>query len=1124
MKFKEHIENTMNTLKDFQKATVIHVMEKMNAGQQKFLIADEVGLGKTIVAKGILAKMYEQEYSATKEFKVIYICSNQALAKQNIEKLNFIKEDDPYSSSIIDYNAQDDRLTSLAYKPNKKKSKYGLSIRALTPGTSFDTKRGRGRSDERVLLYRLLLSHKALKSRKTALKWFLKGGKQKGEKSWNDEINWADEFDKGNTNIWWVRPIYKKLYSRFRGRLTQPLSKKSQKNIYGDFNDKRRIIDAIKIILQERKQERSFQNGKDFIAFEHYYGLIGELRLQLSIVCKDYLKADIFILDEFQRFSKLINQEEAENEGEKIAKAIFSDEKAKVILLSATPFKPYTTSFEEYNGEHHYKEFKSVLKFLYPSQTNIFWDELDLENRKFHKGIKTFGLKDTNKDDLLKVKNSIEVKYTQCISRTERVLVEDVNVSKKNNVKLLELNIDDVEDYIALDKIIIASNELNKGKLAQPIEYVKSAPFPLSFLQDYEHYKKLKRNYAESPDLQKLIRKSKNAFVPIDRINNYKPLLPERSINEPNPKLRLLYDETVRNNGYKLLWIPPSIKYYQPRSGAFHNTDNFSKTLIFSAWKMVPRMVSALVSYEAERLSIGKLIEQENLKERHVYKNTRSYPYPLLTFRTTDEGLTGMNNILLSYPSIYLSSLYNPANNLVEKKKLSIVRKEIQQQIFDDLINVGALKIGTVGGNIQKWDWFSVLLLDRNHPLSKDVQTWINNGEVNNVFDNENETDNKKNDTHKSAKSLHFKEIKRILNGGEVDGIGKIDETKLLSIAEYLTELCLGSPGVCSLRAIESIYASSSFESKLSASLNMGIGFITMFNKPESIAVVKVSGKENFYYQNVVSYSIDGNIQAMLDEFIFQISDSGGISNCIKASEMVKDILSVGRSKVDVMVPKSIQDNKHFPMRTHYAVPFGTASSSNLKNGKREIKVREAFNSPFRPFVLTSTSIGQEGLDFHYYCKKMIHWNLPNNPIDLEQREGRIKRYKSHLIRMNVADLGKEAITEISTTENVWNVLFKFAESEKEKNEFPCDLIPFWYLNSENNSIDSIIPIYPFSKDVSKLEHIKTVLMNYRLTFGHPNQQDLINSISKLPDDMQDELKSMLINLCPLKTNNDKSY
>src|SRR5690606_18278368 len=98
----------------------------------------------------------------------------------------------------------------------------------------------------------------------------------------------------------------------------------------------------------------------------------------------------------------------------------------------------------------------------------------------------------------------------------------------------------------------------------------------------------------------------------------------------PNPKLRLLYDETVRNGGWKLLWVPPSVSYYIPgKSSAFHLHKDFSKTLIFSAWKMVPRMVSALVSYEAERYSVGKFLQNSDSKEMKYFSKKR-LPLPRL--------------------------------------------------------------------------------------------------------------------------------------------------------------------------------------------------------------------------------------------------------------------------------------------------------------------------------------------------------------------------------------------------------------------------------------------------------------------------------------------------------------
>ena len=39
-----------------------------------------------------------------------------------------------------------------------------------------------------------------------------------------------------------------------------------------------------------------------------------------------------------------------------------------------------------------------------------------------------------------------------------------------------------------------------------------------------------------------------------------------------------------------------------------------------------------------------------------------------------------------------------------------------------------------------------------------------------------------------------------------------------------------------------------------------------------------------------------------------------------------------------------------------------------------------------------------------------MHWNLPSNPIDLEQREGRINRFKCLAIRQNVAGQYGESV------------------------------------------------------------------------------------------------------------------
>jgi len=62
--------------------------------------------------------------------------------------------------------------------------------------------------------------------------------------------------------------------------------------------------------------------------------------------------------------------------------------------------------------------------------------------------------------------------------------------------------------------------------------------------------------------------------------------------------------------------------------------------------------------------------------------------------------------------------------------------------------------------------------------------------------------------------------------------------------------------------------------------------------------------------------------------------------------------------------------------------------------------IRAAFNSPFPPYVLASTSVGQEGLDFHRYCDSIIHWTPPSSPSILRQRNGRLDRFRSLQVRI----------------------------------------------------------------------------------------------------------------------------
>ena len=149
--------------------------------------------------------------------------------------------------------------------------------------------------------------------------------------------------------------------------------------------------------------------------------------------------------------------------------------------------------------------------------------------------------------------------------------------------------------------------------------------------------------------------------------------------------------------------------------------------------------------------------------------------------------------------------------------------------------------------------------------------------------------------------------------------------------------------------------------------------------------------------------------------------------------------------------------------------------------------------SPFWPFVLATTSVGQEGLDFHWYCHSVVHWNLPSNPVDLEQREGRVNRYKGHAIRKNIAKK-YGSMLQGGIEGDPWAAMFAAAEEEALSKD--RGLVPYWIFEDEGienpAKIERRVPNLPLSRDKNKLEALKRSLVLYRMVFGQPRQEDLL--------------------------------
>jgi hypothetical protein len=255
------------------------------------------------------------------------------------------------------------------------------------------------------------------------------------------------------------------------------------------------------------------------------------------------------------------------------------------------------------------------------------------------------------------------------------------------------------------------------------------------------------------------------------------------------------------------------------------------------------------------------------------------------------------------------------------------------------------------------------------------------------------------------------------------------------------------------------------------------------------------------YWRRVLQYAVDGNLQAVLDEYCHVLRDAEGLAQrpgqeaCGELAKVVHSSMALRTANVDVDDLKATTAGhvrrRVFRMRSRLAVRFGDVRDDQGKTLIRSGGVRQAFNSPFRPFVLASTSVGQEGLDFHPYCHAVYHWNLPANPVDLEQREGRVHRYKGHAVRRNLAaTYGLGMLRQAQGWYDPWEALFARAAADRPAGT--SDLVPYWLFEPGGHAVERRVPLIPLSREVSQFQNLKRMLAVYRLAFGQPRQEDLL--------------------------------
>ena len=1064
-------KRTMNMLKDFQAETVKRVDYLFKNKQNHVLVADEVGMGKTLIGRGVIVKTARQKIEEKCDLcKVVYICSNQNIANQNIRKLDITGRN--IVESVSDTRLSMQHLKIMEQASDEAVKDGFIQLIPLTPETSFKMTSGGGSVQERALIFAILKRIPDFKAHIKTLEDFMIHGAAKSWES-SEKYNYESRVAQCEEATGGIYPknIIDKICSE-------------------EFEEIREIIlEHLKEIRYKR--ELSYSD----------YAVMNKLRVMFAKISVSMLEPDLVIMDEFQRFKFLISDEDSEIGI--LAKRFFSGRNTKVLLMSATPYKLYYTSEEidESQGYEHFEEFLQVMKFIFNDEAK--YGDFEKIWTNYSVVLRETKLVDTT---VIELKKLAEDAMYQGVSRTERISVMDSgDFIDDGSIKYhLQVNENDINSYIQMSAL------LSNAKVGDscPIDYVKSCPYLMSFMRKYKIKEQIERYYRKNKYELESERVQNLLWLSRSKISKYEEL------PKTNARLEALKEKAFINGAEKYLWIPPSMPYYELQ-GVYKNSKGFSKILVFSAWEMVPRMIGVMLSYEAERLTVGKLVNQIKNKDMknigYFAKGTRKYPSPRLRFNTSNGEVRGMTLFTLIYPSKVLADMYSPIESLNKHESLKDIEKSIRRRLTGKL-RVLEEKYGYSSNKKEdkRWYYLAPILMD-GFDYAKD---WTEN--ILAIRDNEYENfdvgDNSKDKGNKGFKA-HIEKLQNYLEYPEEIHLGRMPD----DLVETLINMVLGSPAVC-------IYRSNLGNREMATSLAKI--FINNFNLPESTAIIDLAyGRcrdDNSHWQNVLKYCKDGCFQAMIDEYIHMLRESVGSQDDVDTNSLVHNMMveslnirtatyaidTYADFKKRITGTNEIGDECR--IRSSYAVGFGNEKGDNAKIVIRKENIRNAFNSPMRPFVLSTTSIGQEGLDFHNYCRVIMHWNLPSNPIDLEQREGRINRFKCLAIRQNVADkYGMNTMFE----KDIWKELFEAAV--KERKEGQSELIPFWcFGKNQSIKIERLVPMYPLSKDELNYERLIKILSLYRLTLGQSRQEELLEYLFKEFRDTS-ELKKLFIDLSP---------
>ena len=361
--------NVMTGLKDFQQATVCRVAELFENGQMRVLVSDEVGLGKTLIARGVIAKLAQiRKKKGDDLVKVVYICSNAAIADQNLNKLMISRQTKKESVSYSRLSMQHINIFEQENDPEVLKS-Y-IQLIPLTPDTSLNTSSSRGTVSERALMYAVLREIPEFIQYDKALNKLFEYG---AAVAWNNKVKneYLDRVNRVNskTDGEYINYMILELWKELKSVRIEGVSCYTA------------LINACEAIRTNGARHTDFGE------------LIKKLRYVFVEVSLNRLEPDLIIMDEFQRFRYLLNADKDSDTG-MLTDRFFKSKDLRMLLLSATPYKMYSTleEIDESNVDDHFEEFLRVMRFLNEAQPDAYeqfrtvWDDYSIKLKEMSRG------------------------------------------------------------------------------------------------------------------------------------------------------------------------------------------------------------------------------------------------------------------------------------------------------------------------------------------------------------------------------------------------------------------------------------------------------------------------------------------------------------------------------------------------------------------------------------------------------------------------------------------------------------------------------------------------------------------------------------------------------------------